>query len=363
MSVFVFWSPSSSQTQSGDQTDRKDKEPSPPIAPIWTPRSAQASPVVERKEFRPVSFESPTLPRRKTETPQTTPTAQPPWQNGATPTTAPTAPTFTTTPSSPIALPAPPPPPLPAPPSLSDNLNAAIDTRKLTSSWSAPVDLQDQDNKAPFTFQEKKDFFSSEKKTGLFTSSSGSNLQDKKNLFSSSSGSNLDKTFKSFSSGSGAGLAGLAGSTPVSESSYSKFPGSVEKELFTKKSEEFSKVIKEYKSTSRNSELLSEEKREERYSSSSGDPIPVRPVIDPVGSFGEVLASTGTGATKFGTDTGFSGTTTGISTSTSTNSTTNNVSAKLPRVQNPTITLLQKARESTPKCQEMPNSDFVLIYI
>lgn len=48
--------------------------------------------------------------------------------------------------------------------------------------------------------------------------------------------------------------------------SYSKFPGSAEKELFTKKSEEFSKVIKEYKSTSRNSELLSEEKREERYS-------------------------------------------------------------------------------------------------
>jgi len=31
---------------------------------VWTPKSAGASPTTERKEFRPVNFESPTLSRK-----------------------------------------------------------------------------------------------------------------------------------------------------------------------------------------------------------------------------------------------------------------------------------------------------------
>lgn len=34
------------------------------IPPVWTPRSAGASPTVERKGFRPVPFDSPTLERK-----------------------------------------------------------------------------------------------------------------------------------------------------------------------------------------------------------------------------------------------------------------------------------------------------------
>ncbi|CAH1381085.1 unnamed protein product [Tenebrio molitor] len=35
-----------------------------PISPVWTPKSATSSPTVERKEFRPVKFESPVLSRK-----------------------------------------------------------------------------------------------------------------------------------------------------------------------------------------------------------------------------------------------------------------------------------------------------------
>lgn len=35
-----------------------------PIPPVWTPRSAGSSPLLERKEFRPVNFESPVLGRK-----------------------------------------------------------------------------------------------------------------------------------------------------------------------------------------------------------------------------------------------------------------------------------------------------------
>lgn len=38
-------------------------EDSEPVPPVWTPRSAQASPTSERK-FRPVNFESPKLGRK-----------------------------------------------------------------------------------------------------------------------------------------------------------------------------------------------------------------------------------------------------------------------------------------------------------
>ncbi|XP_056636177.1 uncharacterized protein LOC130444871 isoform X3 [Diorhabda sublineata] len=40
--------------------DRQDES----IPPVWTPKSANSSPVAERKEFRPISFQSPVLNRR-----------------------------------------------------------------------------------------------------------------------------------------------------------------------------------------------------------------------------------------------------------------------------------------------------------
>lgn len=67
--------------------------PPPPTLPVWTP---QPSPVLSgRKEFRPVRFESPTLPRRYTaQQQQKTTTTIPPWSSaengeGAPPPTAP----------------------------------------------------------------------------------------------------------------------------------------------------------------------------------------------------------------------------------------------------------------------------------
>lgn len=61
------WSP-------GSEPPPPPKQPSPErgkntekdggIPPVWTPSSTNASPVAERKEFRPVSFESPILSRR-----------------------------------------------------------------------------------------------------------------------------------------------------------------------------------------------------------------------------------------------------------------------------------------------------------
>lgn len=47
-----------------------DKAPTPPPPPpFWTPKSVESSPTFERKEFRPVRFESPS-PQRKTYTSQ-----------------------------------------------------------------------------------------------------------------------------------------------------------------------------------------------------------------------------------------------------------------------------------------------------
>ncbi|XP_076258700.1 cbl-associated protein isoform X5 [Rhynchophorus ferrugineus] len=46
-------------TQQHQQQQRDD-----PISPVWTPKSANSSPIVERKEFRPVNFQSPVLTRR-----------------------------------------------------------------------------------------------------------------------------------------------------------------------------------------------------------------------------------------------------------------------------------------------------------
>ncbi|XP_030239587.1 sorbin and SH3 domain-containing protein 1 isoform X3 [Drosophila navojoa] len=78
--------------------------PPPPTQPVWTP---QPSPALSgRKEFRPVRFESPTLPRRYTALQQqqqpaatTTTTTTPPWSytNGSCPVPAPRSSTTTTT--------------------------------------------------------------------------------------------------------------------------------------------------------------------------------------------------------------------------------------------------------------------------
>ncbi|XP_068085006.1 uncharacterized protein CAP [Anabrus simplex] len=61
------WTPSqkSSQPEPSDPPKTEDKKKEDDAtAVVWTPRSAGASPTAERKEFRPVSFESPTLARK-----------------------------------------------------------------------------------------------------------------------------------------------------------------------------------------------------------------------------------------------------------------------------------------------------------
>ncbi|XP_017866067.1 PREDICTED: uncharacterized protein LOC108615795 isoform X11 [Drosophila arizonae] len=76
--------------------------PPPPTQPVWTP---QPSPALSgRKEFRPVRFESPTLPRRYTalqqqQQPAAATTTTPPWSytNGSCPVPAPRSSTTTTT--------------------------------------------------------------------------------------------------------------------------------------------------------------------------------------------------------------------------------------------------------------------------
>ncbi|KAJ9586983.1 hypothetical protein L9F63_019422, partial [Diploptera punctata] len=73
------WSPSqkSSLETSGDSNRDKEKDTKkegddvPPV--VWTPKSAGASPTSERKEFRPVNFESPKL-QRKNRSGTSTPT-------------------------------------------------------------------------------------------------------------------------------------------------------------------------------------------------------------------------------------------------------------------------------------------------
>lgn len=73
--VFFFkgvWSPAQPTTSAANEEppqpnpveEQRKKIEEEPIPPVWTPRSAHASPIAERKEFRPVNFESPTLPRK-----------------------------------------------------------------------------------------------------------------------------------------------------------------------------------------------------------------------------------------------------------------------------------------------------------
>ncbi|XP_044742795.1 uncharacterized protein LOC123305210 isoform X3 [Chrysoperla carnea] len=82
-----IWSPGQSQQTSETLLSESKKHstsgPIPPPLPdppksgssepaevVWTPKSAGTSPTVERKEFRPVNFESPTLPRKNLPKPE-----------------------------------------------------------------------------------------------------------------------------------------------------------------------------------------------------------------------------------------------------------------------------------------------------
>jgi hypothetical protein len=65
------WSPSlksstavTEDSKARNNQEKKEAEDAPPV--VWTPKSAcaGASPTSERKEFRPINFESPPLPRK-----------------------------------------------------------------------------------------------------------------------------------------------------------------------------------------------------------------------------------------------------------------------------------------------------------
>ncbi|XP_015600449.1 uncharacterized protein LOC107270181 isoform X5 [Cephus cinctus] len=78
------WSPGSEprpppKQPSPERGKESDKDAG--IPPVWTPSSAGASPVPERKEFRPVQFESPVLSRKnKPQSQSSTEEAPPPWE-------------------------------------------------------------------------------------------------------------------------------------------------------------------------------------------------------------------------------------------------------------------------------------------
>ncbi|XP_034187051.2 cbl-associated protein isoform X1 [Osmia lignaria lignaria] len=79
------WSPGSEPPPPPKEPspERKESQKDGGIPPVWTPSSAGASPVPEKKEFRPVQFESPILSRKKPaqqEFSQTAQKAPPPWQ-------------------------------------------------------------------------------------------------------------------------------------------------------------------------------------------------------------------------------------------------------------------------------------------
>lgn len=61
------WSPGSEPPPPPKEPSPGQKEPAKDtgIPPVWTPSSAGTSPVPEKKEFRPVQFESPILSRKK----------------------------------------------------------------------------------------------------------------------------------------------------------------------------------------------------------------------------------------------------------------------------------------------------------
>lgn len=61
------WSPGSEPPPPPKEPspDRRESQKDGGIPTVWTPSSAGASPVPEKKEFRPVQFESPILSRKK----------------------------------------------------------------------------------------------------------------------------------------------------------------------------------------------------------------------------------------------------------------------------------------------------------
>ncbi|RLU17117.1 hypothetical protein DMN91_011186 [Ooceraea biroi] len=75
------WSPGQTPPVKHPSPERTKEPPKKdePILPVWTPASAGASPVAERKEFRPVQFESPVLSRKQQPKEEEAP--PPPWQN------------------------------------------------------------------------------------------------------------------------------------------------------------------------------------------------------------------------------------------------------------------------------------------
>ncbi|XP_050293356.1 uncharacterized protein LOC126733927 isoform X5 [Anthonomus grandis grandis] len=84
-----IWSPTNQQTRRPQsptkQYQSSQNQSADPVSPVWTPKSANSSPTVERKEFRPVTFQSP-VPSRKVRTrsetvatPEST-VSEPPWK-------------------------------------------------------------------------------------------------------------------------------------------------------------------------------------------------------------------------------------------------------------------------------------------
>uniref|UniRef100_V9I8A4 PDZ and LIM domain protein 7 n=1 Tax=Apis cerana TaxID=7461 RepID=V9I8A4_APICE len=74
------WSPGSEPPPKEPSPERKESQKDGGIPPIWTPSSAGASPIPEKKEFRPVQFESPTLSRKKLAQQESTQETPPPWE-------------------------------------------------------------------------------------------------------------------------------------------------------------------------------------------------------------------------------------------------------------------------------------------
>ncbi|KYN03934.1 hypothetical protein ALC62_05235 [Cyphomyrmex costatus] len=76
------WSPGQTPAEKAPSSERsKEPQKNEPIPPVWTPASAGASPIAERKEFRPVPFESPVLSRKRQPKEETLfKQAPPPWE-------------------------------------------------------------------------------------------------------------------------------------------------------------------------------------------------------------------------------------------------------------------------------------------
>lgn len=57
--------PNNTNSTSSPSSGDNPPPPPPPPLPVWTPRSQPPSPAQERKEFKPVTFDSPTLQRKQ----------------------------------------------------------------------------------------------------------------------------------------------------------------------------------------------------------------------------------------------------------------------------------------------------------